>query len=204
MEKATRKGRNKTETKGIWHVIAAKLNANAKLETFVYVGLVVLILLLYLSSLFPEKTAVPGGEKIDSILYAYSEQEVEQRLSEALSDIRGAGSVRVMVTYDSGPELVPAMTSDTNTNRSETSSDGTQSSIHQQTESQKPVTVSGSGGTTPIILTEKQPAIRGVIVVADGAGDISVRLDLQRAVQTVLHVAVENIEIFEREKNVTE
>lgn len=90
------------------------------------------------------------------------------------------------------------MSTDTNINRSEASGDNNSSNTEQQTQSQKPATISGSEGTAPIILTEIQPVVRGVIVVAEGAGDMQVRLDLQRAVQTVLDVPVANIEVFER------
>ena len=101
-----------------------------------------------------------------------------------------------MITYETGPEIVTAMNTDTNTNRSETVENDKESKTEQQTESKKPATVSGNGGSEPIVITEKQPAVRGVIVVAEGADNISVRMDLQRAVQTVLNVSAANIEVF--------
>ncbi len=174
--------------------IAEKLKSDKRLEFIVYAGLALLILALYLSTLLPKQptqTQNSGTQNAEETLR--SEQELENRLETVLSSIRGAGHVEVMITYESGPELVTAMNTDINSNRSE-SLDG---STEQQTESQKPATVSGNGGTEPIVLTEKQPSVRGVIVVAEGAGNIAVRLDLQRAVQTVLDVPVANIEVFE-------
>ena len=50
----------------------------------------------------------------------------------------------------------------------------------------------------PYLLYEKEPEIRGVIVVAEGAADVSVRLDLQRAVCAVLNVPISAVEVFER------
>ena len=44
---------------------------------------------------------------------------------------------------------------------------------------------------------EKMPQVRGVIVVAEGAGDISVRMKLQSAVQAVLGVEASGIEVLE-------
>lgn len=178
--------------------IAERLKSDKRLEFIVYAGLALLILALYLSTLLP-KPEEKQSESIQSTGASLrSEQELEGRLESVLSSIRGAGHVEVMITYASGPELVTAMNTDTNSNRSQIMDDGgSQSSTEQQTESQKPATVSGSSGTEPIVITEKQPAVRGVIVVAEGAGNIGVRMDLQRAVQTVLDVPIANIEVFE-------
>lgn len=185
--------------------IAERLKSDKRLEFVVYAGLALLILALYFSTLLPKQSAEKQTGSVQSAgVSLRSEQELENRLETVLSSIRGAGSVEVMITYESGPELVTAMSTDTNSNRSESLDGGKQSSTEQQTESQKPATVSGSGGTEPIVLTEKQPAVRGVIVVAEGAGNIMVRVDLQRAVQTVLDVPIANIEVFELGSSQTE
>ncbi len=61
----------------------------------------------------------------------------------------------------------------------------------------QPATVATDGGQSPIILVEREPEIRGVIVVAEGAADPAVRLSLQRAVQAVTGVPLSCIEVFE-------
>lgn len=180
--------------------LAQKLKTNRKLEYLIYGVIVVIIIALYVSTLFPkdESAASSISPGQSSTTLSSSEQDVEQRLCNVLSNIRGAGAVQVMITYETGPELVPAMSTDVNSNSSEsTGSDGQQNSTQQQTQSSKPATISGSDGSEPIVLTEKQPSVRGVIVVAEGAADVMVRLNLQRAVQTVLDVPAANIEVFE-------
>ena len=130
---------------------------------------------------------------------AASEAELETRLQEVLCCIRGAGRVEVMITYDTSREIVPAMTTNVNSTGSESSNgDGSSSSSQQSTESTEPATVSGSGGNEPIVLKEIEPQVRGVIVVAEGAADINVRMDLQRAVRAVLDIPLSRIEVFER------
>ena len=104
-----------------------------------------------------------------------------------------------MITYDTSREIVPAMTTNVNSTGSESSNgDGSSSSSQQSTESTEPATVSGSGGNEPIVLKEIEPQVRGVIVVAEGAADINVRMDLQRAVRAVLDIPLSRIEVFER------
>ena len=114
-----------------------------------------------------------------------------------MSCIRGAGKIRVMITYDTGAQIVPAMSTDTQTNTSETTSDSSSTLNESQTESREPVTVSQSGNNEVIVLTERMPEIRGVIVIAQGAADISVRMKLQDAVETVLGVDASCINVFE-------
>ena len=190
---------NKKRTKaenGIFARIAAVLKVNKKLEMAVYIGLALLIVLLYVTTLFPEEKPSSAEPAENTQHTAQSELEVEERLEAVLSSIRGAGRVEVMITYETGPEIVTAMNTDTNTNRSETVDKEKESTVEQRTESQKPATVSGNNGTEPIVITEKQPAVRGVIVVAEGADKVAVRMDLQRAVQTVLNVPASSIEVF--------
>ena len=61
----------------------------------------------------------------------------------------------------------------------------------------EPATVKSDGGQTPIVLLKREPVVRGVIVVAEGAADLTVRMNLQRAVQAATGVALSQIEVFE-------
>lgn len=105
---------------------------------------------------------------------ASSESNLEKRLSSILENVEGAGKVSVMITYASGSEK--AIAYDTTEEMSGTDSD---------TKSQKQAVVSGGD---PVILKENTPAIKGVLVVADGAGNAKVQLNLVEAVKTVLGI----------------
>ena len=177
--------------------LVRKIRANRKLELLLYAGVAVLVLLLYVSG---AREKEKGGVSVASAgtAAAQSGQDTEEKLKAVLSCIRGAGRVEVMITYETGREIVTAMTTNTNTSSSisQNGSDTSQSS--QTTETSQPATYSGEAGKEPIVLYEKEPTIRGVIVVAEGAADVTVRLDLQRAVHAVLDVPLSAIEVFER------
>lgn len=126
-----------------------------------------------------------------------TESGLEERLAKTLSGIKGVGRVEVMITYETTSRLVPAMSTDTQQNSS-SGSDGSESQTN--TESSSPATISKNGGNEPIVLTEVQPLVRGVIVVAEGAEDIAVKLNLQYAVKTVLGIDDDCIEVFEMEQ----
>ncbi|MEL7608515.1 MAG: hypothetical protein AAGU74_03345 [Bacillota bacterium] len=176
--------------------LVRKMKTNRKVEIAVYVVLVALVILLYFATTAKAPENSPSNEQASissNIETGAAEEKLEARLAETLSKIRGAGKVKVMITYETGTEIVPAMSVD----KQVSSSESDQSSTTSETESTEPATVSKSGSNEPIVITEKQPTIRGVIVIAEGAADISVMVDLQRAVQTVLNIPASSIEVFE-------
>ncbi len=122
---------------------------------------------------------------------------LESRLEDILGTVRGAGKVRVLITYATAGEQVAATVSTTDESVSETSGGSTATHSEQSREMRQPATVSTEAGQSPIILLEREPEIRGVIVVAEGAADPTVRLNLQRAVQAVTGVSLSCIEVFE-------
>lgn len=182
--------------KKLFGSLIERMKTDKRFEIGVYVVLVALIILLYALSSLDSKAEEPADEATaqTAVQTTYeTEQELESRLATVLSNIRGAGKVEVMITYETGTEIVPAMSVDSQNS----TSTGQSTSTTSQTESSSPATVSDSGKNEPIVLTEIRPTIRGVIVIAEGAADIGVALDLQRAVQTVLGVAADSIEVFE-------
>lgn len=186
------------EKKQPWHKplfkLADAMKKNKKLELAVYAALLGLAAILYISTLGGGKeTPAPAAAPAGTDAVAAGEMQVEKRLEEILSCIRGAGAVRVMVIYDTTVEIVPAMSVDTQTSTSETINDAGGTVSQNESESKTPV----SGQDGALVLTEKQPVIRGVIVVAEGAADIAVRINLQSAVQTVLGIDLKNISVYE-------
>lgn len=180
----------------LWKRCVAAIRANKKLELCLYGGAILVVALLYIADLSPKETNAKAGLEKTAALEQV-QADLETRLKSVLSSIRGAGQVEVLITYESGSELVTAMSTNVNSNRSETSDGEKTSTTTQTTEVSEPATVNGNGGNEPIILVEKEPVVRGVIVVAEGAADIRVKLDLQRAVTAVLDIPLSKIEVFE-------
>lgn len=121
----------------------------------------------------------------------YSEM-IEKKLSSVLSNVKGAGTVSVMVSLDSGPELVYAMSKDSETNTVTTGGNSTTT----VTLVEEPIIITQNGQSTPLILMEKMPQVKGVIVVSSGASDIGVKLELIQAVQSLLDVKDKNIQVI--------
>lgn len=180
-----------------------RMKSDKRFELLVYGTLILTMVVLFIIS--------PGGEKAESTgddtVKQYEQSDIEaleERLESILGSIRGAGRVRVMITYDTSSRLVPAMSTDVQSGTTENTSGESQSVSETRTESSRPATISGSGGTETIVLTEIEPTVRGVIVTAEGAADVSVRLKLSNAVMTVLGISADRIEVFEMKSEIGE
>lgn len=125
---------------------------------------------------------------------------LSKRLEEVLSNISGAGHVRVLVTLSAGTEQLFAHDV-TEGVRNSTESDGQggrRTNEEVNTERRLTLLDSGSGGgRVPVVSQVKAASVRGVLVVAEGADDPKVRLRLVRAVQSLLDVPVHRIEVLQ-------
>ena len=173
------------------------------IEIIAAVLVIAVILVLYAStpgSFLSAKTEeTPQAISADTAIPEETgELDTEKRLASILSNMEGAGKVDVMITYETGPALVPAM----DRNEMQTTSteqDGERVSQTQQTDVQeRPMTVDGPEGSEPMVLYQETPEIKGVIVIAEGAGDIEVYMNLERAVMTILNVKADQVEVFSR------
>lgn len=134
--------------------------------------------------------------KQNSLIDAYTEN-VEEKLEKILSQIKGVGKVKVMVTLEDTVERIPAINT---TNSSETTSEkdaqgGVREVIREDNTKQVVVNNSGSSKSL-VVIKEVNPKIKGVIVVAQGAEDIYVKERLYLAVKTVLDIQGNRVEIY--------
>ncbi|NMB96558.1 MAG: stage III sporulation protein AG [Clostridiaceae bacterium] len=124
---------------------------------------------------------------------------LEEKMEEILSQIKGVGKVSVMITYEAGYEKVPAY--DQNENRSATQEEdnnGGKRTITQSNSDSKIAYEEQSGTKKPIILKELEPRVKGVVVVAEGAGEPVVKENLIKAVQALVDIAPHKVQVFEK------
>ncbi len=124
------------------------------------------------------------------------QKDKTEQLENVLSNIKGCGKVSVMITYESGDESVCASNTETQTNTvTENTQNGTKESS-SVTEKKTPVTIGSGGGEDALVVIKKEPKVKGVIVVAQGAENIAVKVALRDAVETVLQISPSQVEIF--------
>ncbi len=155
------------------------------------------VLLLLLSGLFsssegstPASSAAEGDYSAQTNEYRLL---LEAQLEEMLGRAAGVGAVSVMISLEQGPEFFYAQEYEDKVEQSG-------AAVEQQSEearSNSYLTVEGEGGETPILLSQRQPEIRGVLVVCEGARDEAVRISVIGAVSTLLDLSTNRIEVIE-------
>lgn len=147
-----------------------------------------------------EDKSVENAEEVSVVGVNAERTDIEKNIEEILSQIYGAGKVDVLVTYSSGREIVPysdIKKSDELTDEKD-SGGGTRKIDQSSYESHIAYEDSGSGVKKPIILKELLPEVKGVVVVADGAGDTLVKESLVNAVKVLFDIPIHKIQVFER------
>ena len=176
-----------------------KLDVKKKIQYLAILLIVIVILAIYFASVGKPQTQ-NQNDTVTSAPLSASMDSVEERLKAILSRIEGAGEVEVMITYESSAEIVPAISVDTQvTTKTDTRDNGTSTTNSENTQSEV-VTVGGSGGNAALVLKENSPPVKGVIVVAQGADDITVKLNLLKAVQTILNVEPHQVDVYKMRK----
>ncbi len=165
------------------------------IEVIICIVLIAIMLIVYAGW---QKTEKVSSKESSQTVSAYA--ETEKRLATVLSKIEGAGKVECMITYDGTSELITAKTSSQNTVTREDNSGGSALKTVTSDESSTPVMVTVNGEQVPVVLKEINPQIVGVIIVAEGANDVGVRLRLQKAAATVLNIDANKIQIFTMNK----
>ena len=112
-------------------------------------------------------------------------RETEQRMSEILSGVEGAGMVDVMLTYRQMEEKTIAQ----NESREE-------SGETLRTEQTAVLLENADGDVSPFILTESGPVVEGVVITAQGADQPSVAAALHQAAQALLDVPAHKVAIL--------
>ena len=157
-----------------------KLRYNKKLQISLVVASIFVILVLYITY----SGSVTHGQKDASSNSSFSTEEyvssLENKLENVLSNIDGAGKVNVAITVSSGYAFEYAYEE---TSKESLSGNSLSTSI---------VLVENE----PVVISETFPKIAGVLVIAEGGGKISVKLDILKSIQTLLDVANENITIL--------
>ena len=161
------------------------------LKIIMIVFLLLIFVLLYIN--LSNKTFRTDSHNVENTSSNYLNtleysKEIERKLEALISQIDGAGKVSVMVSLDGSPELIYVYDEESKTS---SNSSGTTT-----TSSSSPIIINKDNGDSALILKEKLPAVKGVIVVSSGANNISIKLDILRAVSTLLDITTDKISVL--------
>ena len=137
--------------------------------------------------LWPGREAAEG-ERVQTSAGGSQLADVERALEEILGKINGVGQVEVMLTLQSGSELVLAEEGSLRYSGDSRSPDN-----YERTN--QPIT--DSGGV--VVTQEMYPRYRGALVVCDGGGNDAVRLQVVEAVAAVTGLGSDRIAVVKRQ-----
>ena len=133
-----------------------------------------------------EKVKLTSEQNFENYIF-----DSENRLKNILSEIEGAGDVRVMLSFNNINEKVLAKNSKREENLNSDDEKNTTSRGYEEN-----VLIYGMGAEEqPYVLKEKLPDPAGVLVLAEGAGDEKVRLEIYEAVKALYGVSGHRVKI---------
>lgn len=127
-----------------------------------------------------------------------STNTLEQRLEEILSNISGAGNVKVFINYSESSETVAMYNENSKTSiTEETDTSGGIRKV-EETDSQKEIVYQENGSDKiPIVQKTIEPKIEGAIITAKGASNINIKTNIIQAVEAATGLATHKIQVFE-------
>lgn len=184
--------------KGIVKMIREFLSGNdkpGKIQILLVLILVGVLLVTFVNGFSKPKE---NGDEVfksnqkESEAVFFAENDLE-RLESVLSEVKGVGKVKVMITYkNSGANIYAKDVSQTLDSEEQRSSDG--KTVTKKNEDMESSLVF-SGQKTPVLEDKKTADVKGVLVVAEGAEDPSVRSQILNAVQVLTGVQIHEIAV---------
>ena len=142
-----------------------------------------------------EELKTATGQEPDSY-----EKRQEERLKEALEKVEGVGEGEVMITLKSSWEkIVEKDRPSSSQTVEEADAGGGTRQTQEVSRSETTVYREESGERTPYVVKELEPEVEGVIVIARGGGNASVKQNILEAVQALFPVEAHKIKIMKME-----
>lgn len=128
------------------------------------------------------------------------EEELENRIREILSSVKGVGEVDVMVALSSSGEKVFRVDrSDNKSSTKETDASGGQREVVSSQSQETTLLSSSSGsGNTPVVEKELTPEISGIIISAQGGDSPAVQAEISEAMEALFGLPPHKIKVLKR------
>ena len=167
--------------------ITELFKGDKKIKLIVLAGILG-ILFIFLSGGKTENVQKKSNETVSSSFSAEElSVQMEKKLTALVGGISGVGHCNVMITYENGIEYVYANESKSTSDVMDEGEGGKKQEKNSQENSL--VIIDTGNGKEALRVKEIQPKVRGVVVVCDGADNISVRQRVVDAVTTALDIS---------------
>ena len=151
------------------------------------------IVLIFISSFIhteknsPEETTIQESESLTIDSYR---RQLEDELSQIVSEIDGAGEVKILITMDSTIEDVYVLEKNVSEKAVNNGGEENPDSESEYKEENEYVIIKTKDGSEQAVLQKQvMPKIRGVLVVCDGGENSVTREKITKAVASVLNIS---------------
>lgn len=176
---------------------------NTKLILLGTLGVILLLSGGMLDRLSPKpSTEVPAEISKSTLPLSSSYEEVlEGKLANLLSKVKGAGAVNVNITLENGStqEHAKNVVKESKVIQEKDTSGGVRTTTETK-ESEQILVGKENGVDRPVVVREVKPLIKGVLVIAEGAYDSTVKANLTKAVETGLGIPPYKITVLAQRK----
>ncbi|OAT86904.1 stage III sporulation protein AG [Candidatus Arthromitus sp. SFB-turkey] len=125
------------------------------------------------------------------------QDKVKNELKNILSKVKGVGEVDVIIHFEGGEELIPALDSEkSNTVTEERDSNGGNRVNNNNKDGTKVVMSSQGSSTEPLILKTYNPKIIGILIVAEGADDTRLSYELTKIVSSLYDISESKVSVI--------
>jgi len=171
--------------------VIRRLRKIKHIEIYAAVAVIAVMVLIFFSSIGGGSKSSNNANTTQNLTTSEDAfvRDMEQKLVNTLSMVKGAGNVSAMVTAVGSSTLEIAYNIDEKTI---TQNGGTNASTTTTTVTKTPLLVGGQ----PFVLSETKPKLKGILIVSSGANDIGVRLNLLLAVEALVSDNTVKIEIL--------
>ncbi|MCI5648076.1 MAG: stage III sporulation protein AG [Fusicatenibacter sp.] len=176
---------------------------NQKKEQLVVYLLLAALLIVLVWPVGEKKTDEGSSEKTDDAGRTGTAEpitqtaQMEKVLTEALLQAEGVGRVQVVITLEStNRKIVEKDTPDSKSTQESTNGEDT---TYGSSESREETTVyekDGDGTEIPYVVSEEYPAVRGVLVIAEGGDNPVIVEEIQEAVMALFQVDAHKIKVM--------
>lgn len=153
----------------------------------------IIAVLIVIAIIVVAYTYTVKGKNVTDTVGTNETETLTAELTNILKKIDGVGDVEILILYNGGKQLEIASKTEKHTDV-EVNGDRTTTTTN---ESSVPVIVDGD---KPLIIGEKRAVIDGVIVVADGGGDNTIKVQIMQALSKLLKIDFDKVQVFKAKK----
>lgn len=178
-----------------------------KMENLVLLLIILIVTIIVINTIWKDEKEEKRDEKVQEHTSIYEKlaentekeedksSDLETKLEQILSKMEGVGSVKVMITYSQTSEIVPLQNETTKTSLTEEEDSGGGKRKIEQKDTSTEIIYSASNN--PETKTIINPIVKGAIIIAEGASDVTTKSNIISAVEAITGLATYKIQVFE-------